>query len=271
MRIVCSHCLVLCLACLVAVCAGSCEGKKANGREINYDVLKDSLNIENYDPLQDTANLFDDTIFIPGFDSVENLLIRIDTLWKVESDMLSDHAVLKKVAKKRQTFTVDDSLVLIENIQTLDSFLLNKNHIQPGNCREKECVVYAEVVKPLQKLYLYIDGTLVDSFKVSTGIKGFETPEMNVRPSGPVLTRYTSRKFPGGNYQGLGNMPYAVFLRGGYAIHGTTAGNFSKLGRTASHGCIRLHPNNARIFNELVKRAGLENTWVKVTNNMEAD
>jgi lipoprotein-anchoring transpeptidase ErfK/SrfK len=59
-------------------------------------------------------------------------------------------------------------------------------------------------------------------------------------------------------------MPYAVFIRGGYAIHGTTPGNFSKLGTRASHGCIRLHPDNAKLFNELVKRVGLENTWVKI-------
>jgi len=46
-------------------------------------------------------------------------------------------------------------------------------------------------------------------------------------------------------------MSYAFFVRGGYAIHGTTPENFSKLVTKASHGCIRLHPDYARIFFEL--------------------
>ena len=87
---------------------------------------------------------------------------------------------------------------------------------------------------------------------------------MDLRPSGPVFRKYTSRKFPGGNYKGLGNMPYVVFVRGGYAIHGTTSGNIPKLGKKASHGCIRLHPDNGKIFNELVRKAGLSNTWVTI-------
>ena len=33
-------------------------------------------------------------------------------------------------------------------------------------------------------------------------------------------------------------MPYSVFFKGGYAIHGT--GYVSQLGRPASHGCIRV-------------------------------
>jgi lipoprotein-anchoring transpeptidase ErfK/SrfK len=33
-------------------------------------------------------------------------------------------------------------------------------------------------------------------------------------------------------------MPYSLFFRGGYAIHGT--GSTRQLGRPASHGCVRL-------------------------------
>ena len=67
---------------------------------------------------------------------------------------------------------------------------------------------------------------------------------------------------------GMGNMPYVVFIRGGYAIHGTTPGNFAKLGTPASHGCIRLHPVNARIFYELVKLTGLADTWITVKDSL---
>jgi hypothetical protein len=52
-----------------------------------------------------------------------------------------------------------------------------------------------------------------------------------------------------------GNMPFAVFIKGGFAVHGTTGGsdwgNISKLGTTPlSHGCVRIHPLNAKAFNE---------------------
>jgi lipoprotein-anchoring transpeptidase ErfK/SrfK len=79
-----------------------------------------------------------------------------------------------------------------------------------------------------------------------------------------MYKKYTSKKFPGGNYMGLGNMPYVIFIKGGYAIHGTTPGNFNKLGRVASHGCIRLHPNNAKVFYDLIKTVGAHNTWITV-------
>jgi lipoprotein-anchoring transpeptidase ErfK/SrfK len=99
-------------------------------------------------------------------------------------------------------------------------------------------------------------------------MKHYTTPNISQHPSGPTFIKYTSRKFPGGNYKGFGNMPFAVFVKGGYAIHGTTPGNFSKLGNIASHGCIRLHPDNARIFYDLVKIYGLNNTWVKITDSL---
>ena len=102
------------------------------------------------------------------------------------------------------------------------------------------------------------------TWKTSTGKPGYRTPDMDRHPSGPVYDRYTSSKYPDGDYNGLGNMPYAVFVLGGYAIHGTTRGNFSKLGTPASHGCIRLHPDNGYIFNRLVRKYGLSKVWVTV-------
>ena len=98
------------------------------------------------------------------------------------------------------------------------------------------------------------------------------TPNFDKHPDGRIYNAYTSTKFPGGNYivtvngkkVGLGNMPYAVFIRGGFAIHGTGTGNWPKLGRVASHGCIRIHPDNARLFNALVRQYGVSNTWITV-------
>lgn len=132
------------------------------------------------------------------------------------------------------------------------------------SCYRNACTIWADVDKSAQRLYLYVDGVLTYTWKTSTGRAGYSTPDMDQHPRGPVYNRYTSTKYPGGDYNGLGNMPYAVFVRGGYAIHGTTRGNWSKLGRVASHGCIRVHPDNGQIFNVLVRKYGLRNVWVTV-------
>lgn len=47
-------------------------------------------------------------------------------------------------------------------------------------------------------------------------------------------------------------MPYSIFFTGGYAIHGTP--HVGNLGRPASHGCVRLHPENARALFGIVSR-----------------
>jgi hypothetical protein len=131
-------------------------------------------------------------------------------------------------------------------------------------CYRNACTIWADIDKSAQRLYLYIDGALTYTWKTSTGRAGYATPDIDQHPSGPVYDRYTSTKFPEGDYNGLGNMPYAVFVLGGIAVHGTTRGNWPLLGTPASHGCIRVHPDNGQIFNLLVRKYGLRNVWVSV-------
>jgi lipoprotein-anchoring transpeptidase ErfK/SrfK len=57
-------------------------------------------------------------------------------------------------------------------------------------------------------------------------------------------------------------MPHSVFFRGGYAIHGTQY--IKRLGRPASHGCVRLHPGNAAKLYRLVRRHGFGNTRIRI-------
>jgi lipoprotein-anchoring transpeptidase ErfK/SrfK len=57
-------------------------------------------------------------------------------------------------------------------------------------------------------------------------------------------------------------MPHAVFFSGGYAVHATDA--IKRLGRPASHGCVRLHPNDAADFFTLVKTFGPSNTRIVI-------
>jgi lipoprotein-anchoring transpeptidase ErfK/SrfK len=134
------------------------------------------------------------------------------------------------------------------------------------SCKRMECKVFALVKKSEQKLYLYVDQQLVNTWLVSTGDTSHETPLLDLHPNGRIYDKYSSTKFPGGDYNGLGNMPYAIFLYNGFAIHGTPQGNWKNLGKKASHGCIRSHPDNAKLFNRLVRQHGIANVWFQVTN-----
>jgi len=247
------------------------EEKKENIQPIIYETFKDSVMDSHKDEKLDEENIFDTPGYAPGIDSLETLLLNIEAILERDSVlMMIQLDTMKKKLTNVPGFTDAEKTIIKENIQLVDSFLkARKDTTEKITCKEKDCLLYAEIDKSKQLLYLYLLGEPIDTFKVSTGLaKKYETPAMSLRPNGPILTKYTSKKFPGGNYQGLGNMPYAVFLKGGYAIHGTTTGNFAKLGTRASHGCIRLHPDNAKVFNALVKTVGLNNTWVSIKDSV---
>ncbi len=251
----------------------SCEQEEKNVpvQPIVYESFKDSVIKVNKDEKPDEENVFDSQDYIPGVDSLETLLLNIEAILERDSVlMMIQLDTMKKKLTNVPGFTEAEKAVIKENIHLVDSFLKARmDTTRKITCKEKDCLLYAEIDKSKQLMYIYLLGEVKDTFKVSTGLaKKYETPTMSLRPNGPILTKYTSKKFPGGNYQGLGNMPYAVFLKGGYAIHGTTTGNFAKLGTRASHGCIRLHPDNAKIFNALVKTVGLNNTWVSIKDSV---
>jgi hypothetical protein len=82
---------------------------------------------------------------------------------------------------------------------------------------------------------------------VSTARSGFATPRGTYRPTSLQRMHY-SRKYH------MSPMPHSIFFRGGYAIHGTY--ETRALGRPASHGCIRLAPQNAARLFEMVRAQG---------------
>jgi hypothetical protein len=131
-------------------------------------------------------------------------------------------------------------------------------------CSRATCPVWVRVDRSEQRLYLYRNGSLEHTWAVSTGVVGHSTPNFDRNPNGRIYDKYTSTKFPGGDYKGLGNMPYAIFIDGGFAIHGTGVSNWRKLGKAASHGCIRIHPDNAYYLNRLVRQTGIYGVWITV-------
>lgn len=140
-------------------------------------------------------------------------------------------------------------------------------------CERESCPLYLKVSLADQIMYVYREGQPVMAYQVSTGGANFETIEFEGNLNGRVEERYMSKAYPGGNYidpetgEGLGNMPYAMFFKGGYALHGTVPGNFSKLGSPASHGCVRMYPQQAKELNRIVRKIGARNVWVSVVDD----
>jgi lipoprotein-anchoring transpeptidase ErfK/SrfK len=108
-----------------------------------------------------------------------------------------------------------------------------------------------------QTMTVSYGGEVIHTWKVSTGRSGYHTPRGTFRPQ-RMAVRYYSRKYDNAP------MPYSVFFRGGYAIHGTS--HVKALGRPASHGCVRLQTANAARFYSLVRQAGSRNTRIVITN-----
>ena len=90
---------------------------------------------------------------------------------------------------------------------------------------------------------------------VSTGRKGYYTPAGTYTPYRLAEMHY-SKKYDDAP------MPHSIFFRGGYAIHGTY--DLKRLGLPASHGCVRLHPDNAAVLFEIVEYYGMENTIIRI-------
>lgn len=117
--------------------------------------------------------------------------------------------------------------------------------------------VVAKVDVSSQRMRVYVNGNLRHVWKVSTGRGRFHTPR------GSYSTKWLSRHHRSRKYNNA-PMPYAIFFRGGYAVHATY--QTRALGRPASHGCVRLAPRNASILFSLVRRNGLKNSRVVITN-----
>ncbi len=94
----------------------------------------------------------------------------------------------------------------------------------------------------------------VRRWAISSGRTGYRTIRGQYRPY-MLKTYHWSRKYGGA-------MPHAIFFKGGFAIHGTTA--VSRLGSPASHGCIRLAPGNARELFAMVKKYGPGSTQIAI-------
>ena len=117
-------------------------------------------------------------------------------------------------------------------------------------------LVVISINKISQKMTVTVDGDREFVWPVSTGAPGYETPSGTYRPFRMEKDHF-SKEWDDAP------MPHSVFFTGeGHAIHGSY--HIKSLGRRASHGCVRLAPENAARLFALVQKAGMSNTIVVV-------
>lgn len=110
--------------------------------------------------------------------------------------------------------------------------------------------------KVSQKMTVELDGRSKYKWPVSTGAAGYETPSGTYSPF-RLEKEHFSKEWDDAP------MPHSIFFTGqGHAVHGSY--HVKSLGRRASHGCVRLHPDNAAKLFALVQETGLSNTTVVV-------
>jgi lipoprotein-anchoring transpeptidase ErfK/SrfK len=117
--------------------------------------------------------------------------------------------------------------------------------------------VEARVFISKQRMVVFVDGTRRFEWRVSTGRRGYETPRGTYQPIW-LSAMHFSKKYDNAP------MPHSIFFKDGYAIHATN--DIGRLGRAASHGCVRLLPSHARQLFSLVRAHGLRESRILVTN-----
>jgi L,D-transpeptidase catalytic domain len=114
--------------------------------------------------------------------------------------------------------------------------------------------VLITVNKVSQKMTVKVDGATEYVWPVSTGAAQYDTPSGTYHPF-RMEKEHFSKEWDDAP------MPNSMFFTGaGHAIHGSY--HVKSLGRKASHGCVRLAPENAAILYTLVEKAGMSNTTI---------
>ena len=127
-----------------------------------------------------------------------------------------------------------------------------------GTAQANQVVI--TINKVSQKMTVTVDGEREFVWPVSTGAAGYTTPSGSFHPF-RMEEEHFSKEWDDAP------MPHSIFFTGeGHAIHGSL--HVKSLGRRASHGCVRLAPDNAAKLFALVQEAGMKNTTVIIRGGL---
>src|SRR3982751_5152156 len=105
------------------------------------------------------------------------------------------------------------------------------------NALPTSAALLIEIDKSSQQMTVSRDGRVVQVWPVSTGLSRYDTPSGAYTPFRMEKDHF-SREWDDAP------MPHSIFFTArGHAIHGTE--HTRNIGRPASHGCVRLEPENA--------------------------
>jgi lipoprotein-anchoring transpeptidase ErfK/SrfK len=160
-----------------------------------------------------------------------------------------EKAIVKYETKERNVQTEKDRLVIEENKRNCYMATLE------SQIPELAGDIHVKVNISDQIMNVYKGNTLVYSWFVSTAMEGLFTPTGNYNPYHTEKMHYSKQFYNS-------PMPYAVFFKEGFAIHGTEY--VRSLGYKASHGCVRLHTDNAYKLYSLVQKYGYDHTFISI-------
>ncbi len=114
--------------------------------------------------------------------------------------------------------------------------------------------------KAKQRMIVSRNDVPLHDWPVSTGQRGYDTPAGVFQPFRMEKDHF-SREWD------EAPMPHSIFFtKDGHAIHGSF--DIKKLGRPASHGCVRISPQHAAILWGLVREEKMANTRVVLTGTI---
>ena len=123
--------------------------------------------------------------------------------------------------------------------------------------KKARSVILINIDKANQKMTVFSDGVKKYDWPVSTGKAGYSTP------SGTYTATSMNEIWYSKQWDNA-PMPHSIFfMKDGHAIHGSN--DVKNLGSPASHGCVRISPENAAKLYALVAKNGLQNTQVVLT------
>ncbi len=125
------------------------------------------------------------------------------------------------------------------------------------SARPAAAEIVIRVDKETQTMTVTVDRHVMYVWPVSTGMAGRDTPSGTFQPN-RMDADHHSQEWDNAP------MPYTIFFdMHGHAVHGFAS--ITHLGNPASHGCVRLAPQNASILFDLVKMEKMHDTTVIVT------
>ena len=117
--------------------------------------------------------------------------------------------------------------------------------------------IIVNIDKDTQSMTVTVDGAPRYVWPVSTGRPGYDTPNGTFRPN-RMDADHLSQEWDNAP------MPHTIFFDlHGHAIHGFN--DTRHIGSPASHGCVRLAPQNAAKLFSLVEAEGMKDTRVVVS------